>query len=334
MTMNCFFAPIARFIVAVPFAIVCNAAFAQSASHLSDADAAPPSRWAPDAARVDEQIRFRVLSADDPRSHWIAGLFDSTEIASKVRNYEAARVAAPQETLYIASLALACLQPVQPTLPECDAVDRLADWATRDADNGLPTMLLAARASKRGDNDGTIAYLELAATKPRFDEYASRGGLLLWDYVMTFPSDADRAARSELAIGYGDVQAESALTLVPGPCVAGPAAAEARRAACGKAGAAMAERSASGMSRIVGAGIAERNPIDERGAERVRANRAALQSLLARCGDDERTKLAGLESSDAAIRARMIDGLDGIVHERARLGQVGECERRLATPTR
>jgi len=171
MTMNCFFAPIARFIVAVPFAIVCNAAFAQSASHLSDADAAPPSRWAPDAARVDEQIRFRVLSADDPRSHWIAGLFDTTDIASKVRNYATARVAAPQETLYIASLALACLQPVQPALPECDAVDRLADWATRDADNGLPTMLLAARASKRGDNDGTIAYLELAATKPRFDEY-------------------------------------------------------------------------------------------------------------------------------------------------------------------
>ena len=332
--MNCFLAPVARFIAAVPFAIVCNAAFAQSAGHLSDTDTAAPSRWAPDAARVDEQIRLRVLSADDPRSHWIAGQFDTTDIASKVRNYAAARVTAPQEMLYVASLALACLQPVQPTLPECDAVDRLADWATRDADNGLPTMLLAARASKRGDNEGTIAYLELAAARSRFDEYASRGGLLLWDYVMTFPVDADRAAKSELAIGYEDVQTEPALALVPGPCVASPATAEARRAACGKAGAAMAERSASGMSRIVGAGIAERNAIDDRGAERVRANRAALQSLLARCGDDERSKIAGLESSDAAIRARMIDGLERIVRDRARLGQVGECEHRLATPTR
>jgi len=330
MTMNSVLAWMARFIVAAPFAIACNAASPQSTNHLFDADTTTPSRWAPDAARVDEQIRLRVLSADDPRSHWIAGLFDTTDIASKVRNYAAARVAAPQETLYVASLALACLQPVQPTLPECDAVDRLADWATRDADNGLPTMLLAARASKRGDNEGTIGYLELAAAKPRFDEYGSRGGLLLWDYVMTFPGDADRAAKSELAIGYEDVQAGRSLALVPGPCVASQAASEARRAACGKAGAAMAERSASGVSRIVGAGIAERNAIDERGAERVRANRVALQSLLARCGDDERTKLAGLESPDAAIRSRMIDGLDRIVRDRAQLGQVGECERRLA----
>src|SRR5213079_3639678 len=98
-------------------------------------------------------------------------------IASKVKHYAAARTSAPQENLYLASLALACLQPVQPMLPECDAVDRLADWATRDADNGLPTMLLAARASKRGDSEGMIAYLELAAAKPRFDEYASHGGL-------------------------------------------------------------------------------------------------------------------------------------------------------------
>src|SRR4051812_39890183 len=169
--------PHATICAALLFATTVLGAIAQTPSHLSDAEPARPSRWADDAARLDEQIRLRVLSADDPRSHWIAGQFDSTDIASRVRNYATARVAAPQERLYLASVAMACLQPVQPTLPECDAVDRLADWATRDPDNGLPMMLLAARASKRGDNDGTIAYLELAATKPRFDEYASRGGL-------------------------------------------------------------------------------------------------------------------------------------------------------------
>jgi len=330
MTMN--FAPgrWARCIAAALLTLTCQATIAQAPNHLSDAEPAPPSRWAGDAARVDEQIRLRVLSADDPRSHWIAGQFDTTDIASKVRNYAAARVAAPQQSLYLASLAMACLQPVQPTLPECDAVDRLADWATRDADNGLPTMLLAARASRRGDNDGTIAYLELAASKPRFDEYASRGGLEFWDYVTAFPVDADRAAKATLALGYGAAQAEPALALVPSSCSASASLPETRRAACSKAGAAMAERSTTAMTRVVGAGIAERNSPDERSTERVRANRASLQVLLARCGDDERTRLAGLESNDAAARARAVEDLDRIVRDKARLGQVTECERRFS----
>ena len=41
---------------------------------------------------------------------------------------------------------------MQPALPECDAIDRLADWATRDNDNGVPLLLLAERA-RRGNND-------------------------------------------------------------------------------------------------------------------------------------------------------------------------------------
>ncbi len=318
-----------RCVAAAFLAVMSSAGIAQGGNHLSDAEPAPPSRWADDAARVDEQIRLRVLSSDDPRSHWIAGQFDTTDIAAKVRNLAAARVAAPQENLYLAALAMACLQPVQPTLPECDAVDRLADWATRDADNGLPTMFLAARASKRGDNDGAIAYLELASAKQRFDEYASRGGLEFWDYVTAFPIDADRAAKATLALGYGAAQAEPAMALLPSSCSAGAGLPETRRVACGKAGAAMLERSTTGMARIVGAGIAERNSADERSTETVRANRASLQTLLARCGDDERTKIAGLESADASMRARAIEALDRIVRDKARLGQVAECERRL-----
>src|SRR5690349_2093980 len=259
--------------IAIAICAITRCADAQTPSHLSDAEPAPPSRWAGDATRIDEQIRLRVLSADDPRSHWIAGRFDTIDIASRARNYAAARVAAPQETLYIASLAMTCLQPVQPALPECDAVDRLADWATRDPDNGLPTMLLAARASKRGDSDGTNAYLELAATKPRFDEYAPRGGAVFWDYVMAFPGDVDRAAKATLAIGYADAQSEASLALVPSACASNPSQNEARKSACGKAGAAMAERSATGMTRIIGAGIAERNAQDERAAARARTTR-------------------------------------------------------------
>ncbi len=321
-----------RVCVALLFAIGCMSAMAQTPNHLSDAESAPPSRWTADAARLDEEIRLRLLSADDPRSLWIAGQFDATDIGSKVKHYAAARTSAPQEILYLASLAMACLQPVQPTLPECDAVDRLADWATRDSDNGLPTMLLAARASKRGDNDATIAYLELAAAKPRFDEYSSRGWLEYWQYVMTFPGGIDRAAKAQLAAGYGAAQALPALALVPGPCQATPGIAATRRGACAKAGGAMAERSLTAVPRAIGTGIAERNAADERAAERVRANRTALQALLARCGDDDRTMLTRLESPDASIRARAVDAWDRVVREKARAGEIAECERRFSTP--
>jgi hypothetical protein len=87
-----------------------------------------------------------MLTANDPRSNWIAGQLDRGDIEAQVRHFAAARVAAPDNRLYLASLATACLEPVQPRLPECDSVDRLADWATRDTDNGSPALLLAERA--------------------------------------------------------------------------------------------------------------------------------------------------------------------------------------------
>lgn len=302
-------------------------AIAQTRNEMSDNNTAPPSRWAQDAARLDEAIRLRVLFADDPRSRWVAGQLDGTDIQSKVSHYAAARTSAPQEKLYLASLAFACLEPTQPILPECDAVDRLADWATRDGENGLPTMLLAARASRRGDNDSTIAYLELAAGKPRFDEYTTYGAVELWNYVMAFAADVDRAARAELAVGYASAQAFPALSLVPSACAANAVGAETRRAACAKAGAAMTERGMTAMARTIGAGITERAG-DSTAAERARANRIAVQAALSRCGDEDRTALAALESRDAALRARAIDSLEKHVRDRARLGEVVECETR------
>jgi hypothetical protein len=56
----------------------------------------------------------------------------------------------------------------------------------------------------------------------------------------------------------------------------------------------------------------------------------ALQALLARCGDDDRAMITRLESPDAAIRARTADAWDRIVREKARTGEIAECERRLS----
>ena len=83
--------------------------------------AATPSRWQEQVDRLDEAYRGRMLTANDPRSNWIAGQLDRGDIEAQVRHFAAARVAAPDNRLYLASLATACLEPVQPRLPECEA---------------------------------------------------------------------------------------------------------------------------------------------------------------------------------------------------------------------
>jgi hypothetical protein len=307
------------------------ACIAQAQNHLADPAQIPPSRWSADAARIDEQIRQRVLSADNPRAHWVAAYFDLTDVASRVKHYAAARTTAPQEKLYLASLAIACLEPVSPTLPECDAVDRLTDWTTRDADNGFPLLLLAARASKRNDNASAVTYLEQAATMPRIDDYGSRRWLEFWEYVMASPIDADRAAKAETAIGYGAAQGQalSALASVTSACLGNSGVPDSRRVGCAKVGIAMTDRGSTAVTRSVGASIAERNAADPGAEERARTKRATLQGFFARCRADAATLIEGLESGDPAIRARAIDAWDKAVRQRAALGEITECERRL-----
>ena len=258
---------------------------AQTGSHLADPAQVAPSRWAADWSRIDEQMRSRGMTADNPRAHWVAAHFDLTDVVSRVKHYAAARVNAPQEKLYLASLAIACLEPVQPTLPECDSTDRLTDWTTRDADNGFPLLLLAARASKRNDDASTVAYLEQAAAMPRIDDYGSRGWQEFWEYVMALPVDADRAAKAEAAIGYAAAQPlPIASLLVPSNvCLAASGATDSRRTACAKAGKAMAERGATAATRSVGASIAERNADDTRAAEGGRTmNGTRMSTTLSR----------------------------------------------------
>lgn len=317
-------------------AAVSATCIAQTANHLADTAPAAPSRWAADSARIDEQIRMRGMSADNPRAHWVAAHFDLTDVASRVKHYAAARTSAPQEKVYLASLAMACLEPVQPTLPECDATDRLTDWTTRDADNGFPLLVLAARASKRNDDGSAVAYLEQAAVMPRIDDYWSRGWLEFWEYVMlASPVDADRAAKAEAAIGYAAAQPLPITSLLGASnvCLGASGATDARRVACAKAGAAMAERGTTAATRSVGASIAEHNAADTGAAERARTKKAALQVFLSRCGAGDRIMIEGLESADPALRVRTVDAWDKIVRNKAAQGEIAECGRRLgATP--
>ena len=300
---------------------------AQPVTQLSDPAAPAPSRWTADIARLDADLQMRALVIDDPRGHWVAAHFEVTDPAARVHHYAAARVAAPGEMLYVASLAIACQQPVQPALPECDAVDRLADWATRDADNGVPLIMLAAKAARRGDNETVVAYLEQAAAKPRMDDYGARGALVLWDYVMAMPGDIDRAAKAEAAAAYAAEQPLPAWSGLAGACGA-TAIPETRRAACAKAGAALAQRATTFAARANGAAIAERTATDTATAGQVRSQQAANDALRARCAALDLDLQQGVESADAATRARAVSAWDAAMRANAAQGEVAGCAQR------
>ena len=217
---------------------------------------ATPSRWQSDLERLDSDLRLRLLTANEPRIDWLAGDIDSADVESQVRHYAAARIAAPGERLYLASLGIACLHPVRPTLAPCDAVDRLADWARRDTDNGVPSLLLAGRARQRGQSDAVASYVEQAAGAPRFDDYWSQHSQRWWDYLRAVDVGIDAAAKAEAAAKYGsmnDLAWAQPLRIV---CAEGSARPDRLRDACSNLGQALMARGASFALRRAGARIA------------------------------------------------------------------------------
>ena len=208
---------------------------------------------------LDEALRSRLLTADDPRSNWMAGQLDRGDIESQVRHYAAARVAEPGNRLYLATLGMACLEPVQPRLPECDAVDRLADWATRDADNGLPVLLLANRARSHGDRESALAFLEQAATQPRFDDYWSAKAWAIWEVVRALPGPGDDGARPLLVAGYALPSGYAWADTARATCLPqGRADDAALREACGRLGQRMFDVGTTWQARMLGAAMLAR----------------------------------------------------------------------------
>jgi len=167
---------------------------------------APASRWQAELERLDADLRLRLLTANEPRTAWLAGDLETTDIEAQVRHFADARIAAPDERLYLASLGVACLQPVRPSLAPCDAVDRLADWARRDGDNGVPMLLLAGRARQRGEADLAASFVEQAARAPRFDDYWSQGAARWWSYLRAYDAGVDPAAKAKAAANYASMR--------------------------------------------------------------------------------------------------------------------------------
>lgn len=295
---------------------------------------APASRWQADLDRLDADLRLRLLTANEPRIDWLAGELDTTDIESQVRHYAAARTAAPGDRLYLASLGVACLQRVRPTLPPCDAVDRLADWARRDNDNGVPMLLLAGRARARGEADLTASFVEQAALAPRFDDYWSQGALRWWAYLRALDAGVDPAVKAKAAANYASMRDLAWAAPLRALCAESGQRVERMRSACASLGQALATRGATFALRRAGARVAEINAPDPAARAAAERRQAALIATTARCTQAQPDFISALESARPAERAAGVEQFAAWAGAQADLGEVAACERMLASARR
>ena len=270
-------------------------------------------------------MRARLLVATDPRGNWLAAKLDNGDPDAQVRRFASARVARPDSKLFLATLAMACMAPLQPLPDECDAVDRLADWATRDVDNGVPMLLLANRSRQRNNATAMVAYLEEAARRPRFDDYWNQGALAIWEEVRALPGAADPAARAELAASYGAAYEPYAARVMDSLCRDAQTAADAVRAACVNAGMAAAQRGATWSLRTAGARLAERSAGAGPAQEKARQQLADVQRQSYDCAASGNAVAAALDAADPAARARAVAQWETRLAQDARDGEVAAC---------
>lgn len=298
-------------------------AMAQTANRITEPAMAAASPWQSEVAQMDDAMRSRSLSADAPRARWLAAEIDRSDIAAQVANLAQARVRVPNEKLYLASLAFACLERVVPRPDECDATDRLADWATRDVDNGLTSLLLAQQAQQRNNGTSMIAYLEEAATRPRFDDYWTRGGLFIWEEVRALPGGGD-SAKVELAATYGLARSAAATAALQNLCRDADRFGDAARAACAAAGNALAQRGATWTLRTAGARLAQRTAGPQAQADAA-AQLAKVQQRAYECAQAGDAVAIALNAADAAVRARAVAQWEARLRREAEVGEVAAC---------
>jgi hypothetical protein len=295
---------------------------------------APSSRWQADLERLDADLRLRLLAAKEPRTDWLAGELDAADIESQVRHFTAARTTAPNERLYLSSLGVACMQPTRPSLAPCEAVDRLADWARRDTDNGVPSLLLAGRARARGEADLAASFVEQAAAAPRFDDYWSQAAQHWWDYLRPLEVGVEPAAKAKAAEQYASMRELAWAAPLRALCAEPGQRVDRMRAACAALGQALAARGASFALRRAGARVAEINAANPPARAAAQAMHARILATTARCTQLQPDFAASLESPQAAVRARGVEQFAAWASAQAREGEVGACERVLAAAPR
>ena len=283
--------------------------------------AAPASRWQSDVARLDDAIRAlacpataaRSLARRRARSRRIETGRQSAHARPRPDRAAVPRVARRRVSRTRAAAA-----------GPCDATDRLADWATRDADNGLPSLLFAERA-QRATTAGMIAYLDEAAARPRFDDYWSRAGLFIWEEVRTLPAGDEAAARVELVATYALARPAYGTASLQALCRDAARFGDAARAACAAAGNAMAQRGSTWSLRTAGARLAERNATTPEAQGRARTQLADVQRRAYDCAQLGNPVASALQSADPAARALAVTQWETRLRREADVGEVAAC---------
>lgn len=311
-------------LVVAPAATFAQARTDTRGTHIAEPAPAPASRWQGERDALDQALRSRVTAATTPRERWIDAIWGDADPWARAELLAEVRARVPDEKLFLASLAIACLAPLQPLPAACDATDRLADWALRDADNGVPTLLLADRARQRNNITAMIAYLDEAATRPRFDDYAGRASLLLWEAIRDVPGTADPAARVELAIDYARAQASYPARQIAALCRSPAALPDRGSAACRAAGNALALRGATWALRLAGAQLAERSA-DAGTLAAARQQLSTVQRRAYECAESSSATVADLQSTDAALRAHAIAQWEARLRQQAQRGEAASC---------
>ncbi len=310
--------------VATPTSLLAEVRTDARGTRIAEPAPAPPSRWQAERDALDQAFRSHLSTATTPRERWIEATWGDADPWVRADALADVRRRVPDETLYIASLAIACLAPLQPLPAACDGVDRLADWALRDADNGVPTLLLADRARRRNNGAAMVAYLGEAATRLRFDDYADRAAWLVWEAIRDLPGAASPAARVELANDYIRAHPSYAAQRIASLCRAPAPMPDPAGAACLAAGHALAGRAATWALRSAGAHLAERS--SDAGTRTAAQQQVSMvQRRAFECTEAGQAIVARLQAADAATRAGAVGQWETRLREQARFGEATTC---------
>lgn len=309
-------------------AAACGAALAQTAT-VPDGPRTP-SLSEVAFERIDLALRDRVATSDGADAHFVRGLQATMDPGTRIAGYAEAYRRQPAEMLFLASLADACMLRAVPAWPECAEFDPVSRWASRDANNAVPRVLLAERSRQRGDLAGMREQLLYGAELRRFDSYRSRGGAAVWRTLAGVPAVANEPETPFAAAAIGVARADVGTVEAAVVCRRDgqgmtPEAGE----ACKRLARTMADRGDTWEGRRVGLAMLWSWTDDPAARTRLAAERDKLEAASLECNN---AKLALIEAlnRDAASRAaaRAIEA--GSIEDALKLDEAAACAKVVA----
>ena len=260
--------------------------------------------------QIETDLEATLVSANDPASLWLRGLLTRTNDEARARDLAAAHRAAPNDILYLASLASACQVDLVPRPAGCAESDWVAKWASVDPDNAAPWVLLAARSVRIRQPERAVADMVQASQRARYDEYWNRSAARAWGVVRSsLPSRRDDATGALMVWSTQPLAATAAFEAL---CERGPVEASAEgREACLHLATGTMSRADTALARRAAAGVVEFLASDAAQKSRARKELDDLTVRARACSDWVLNQLSPQATAGGASRVeRWIAALD------------------------